>query len=288
MLVEEKLTLSLEPNAGWDPRIHCARCGDLVRAYLIVCQRFVLVYDTLLGPQSGGWLRQRALELAEGRPLLVVNSHADWDHYFGNMAFPEPILGSLACAERIKGEVGAGELEKKRQEHPDCYAAVRLVGPSVALPGETVLDGGDLTLRLLPTVGHRPDHLALWVPEIATLFPGDCVEDPVPLVDEDSTSQSNTVQELIESLQMMCALQPQWVLANHAAPEPGTARMEANLAYLRRLQAQAARASSLDELRESMPSDPTWSDFYRDAHLAQTRMAWEQRGQAHDQGQRRS
>lgn len=277
MIVEENLSLDFEPNAGWDDRIHCAKCGELVRAYLIVCRRFVLIYDTLLGPRSGGWLRQSALQLAQGRPLLVVNSHADWDHYFGNMSFPEPILGTRLCSERIRGAVGAAELAKKRQEHPGCYGGVELVPPTIAVDGETILDGGDLTIRLMPTAGHRPDHLALWVPEIRTLFPGDCVEDPVPLVDEDSSPESRTLSELIESLERMKSLAPSWVLANHAPPEPGSGRIEANLSYLHELRRRAAMASSLEELRKNFPATPSWGDFYRDAHNAQIRMAWEQR-----------
>jgi glyoxylase-like metal-dependent hydrolase (beta-lactamase superfamily II) len=277
MTVEENLSLDFEPNAGWDGRINSAKCGDLVRAYLVVCQRFVLVYDTLLGPKSGGWLRQAALDLAEGKPLLVVNSHADWDHYFGNMSFPEPILASRLCRQRILGPVGAAELEKKRQEHPASYDPVRLVAPSIAVEGETVLDGGDLTLHLLPTLGHRPDHLAIWMPEIATLFPGDCVEDPIPLVDEDSEPESKTVGELIASLESMAALAPRWVLANHAAPCPGVAQIQSNLDYLVGLRQRAASATSLEQMRESLQPQPHWGDFYRSAHLAQTRMAWEQR-----------
>jgi glyoxylase-like metal-dependent hydrolase (beta-lactamase superfamily II) len=277
MIVEENLELDFEPNQGWDSRIHCAKCGDLVRAYLVVCRRFVLIYDTLLGPKSGGWLRDAALQLAGGRPLLVVNSHADWDHYFGNTSFPDPILASALCRARICGEIGARELEKKRQEHPDSYASLRLVCPSIAVEGETTLDGGDLTLKLLPTAGHRPDHLALWIPELHTLFPGDCVEDPVPLVDEDSTADSDTLRELMASLQQMLALGPEWVLANHAPPQRGTRRMEANLAYLRELANQAGQMESLEDLYRALPADPAWSDFYRTAHRHQVRMAWEQR-----------
>ena len=277
MLVEENLPLAFEASAGWDPRIHCAKCGDLVRAYLIVCQRFVLVYDTLLGPKSGGWLREAALGMAEGRPLLVVNSHADWDHYFGNMSFPDTILASRLCSQRIAGKVGAAELEKKRREHPSCYDAVRLVPPTVAVEGETVLDGGDLTVHLLPTAGHRPDHLALWIAEIATLFPGDCVEDPVPLVDEDSGPASRTLAELIASLESMAALAPEWVLANHAPPQRGIGRISANLAYLRDLRDRATAASSLEELATACPAAAQWGEFYRNAHHAQIRMAWEQR-----------
>ena len=278
MIVEEKLILELEPNAGWDSRIHVARCGEMVRAYLIISERFVLVYDTLLGPQSGAWLREQAERLAGKRPIMVINSHADWDHYFGNQCFRDlTILGSRLCRERILGDVGQAELIKKRQEHPEDFNAVELHAPNLAVSGETFLDGGDLTFHLLPTTGHRPDHLALYIPELATLFPGDCVEDPIPLIDEDSTVIDDTLGELARSLEGMLSLEPTWVLANHAPPENGTQRLTANLDYLRSLQSSALQASSLDDLHAERPVDPSWGDFYQQAHRSQVRMAWEQR-----------
>lgn len=282
MNVEENLTLDFETPAGWDARIHVARCGEMVRAYLIESQRYLLVYDTLLGPQSGAWLRAQAERLAERRTILVVNSHADWDHYYGNQNFEDLlIVGSQSCRDRILGDVGRRELEKKRAESPSTYGGVRLVAPSLCLHGSGLIDGGDLSFHLLPTEGHRPDHLALYIPEIATLLPGDCVEDPIPLVDEDSDLTSNTVEQLVRSLESMIALKPRWVLANHAAPESGTERVESNLAYLRRLQKGASEASSLEELQDLMPAESSWGDFYREAHSSQTRMAWEQRKTEH-------
>ena len=61
MIVEENMEISVETNTGWDPRIVSIKCGDLVRAYLIKTEMFVVVYDTLLGPKSGGFLKERAL-----------------------------------------------------------------------------------------------------------------------------------------------------------------------------------------------------------------------------------
>jgi glyoxylase-like metal-dependent hydrolase (beta-lactamase superfamily II) len=276
MLVEENLNISVENNTGWDPRVKSIKCGELVRSYLIKTERFLLVYDTLLGPKSGAFLREQALIFADSRPLLIVNSHADWDHYFGNMMFPEPILGTQAMVKRVTEGVGDKELASKRAEHPACYEPVRLVAPSVAVPRETVLHGGDLTIRLLLTKGHRPDHLALFVPEIATLFPGDCVEDPIPLVDEDSDETSHTLEELGRSLESFLELQPDWVLANHAEPEKGVDRIESNLAYLKKLEASALAAESLDSLKKDLPAEPTWDGFYRKAHMAHLRMARQQ------------
>lgn len=277
MIVEEDMEVSLESNTGWDPRIKVAKCGDLVRAYIIRTERFVLVYDTLLGPQSGAWLRQQALMFGSDNPILVVNSHADWDHYFGNMAFTDTIIGNTLCAKRIQGGVGAMELAKKRTEHPESYKAVSLVAPSVQIPGDFRLDGSDLTLEFLHTPGHRPDHISLWIPEIKTLFPGDCVETPIPLVDDQSKVYDETVQELVDSLESFLKLKPKWVLANHAAPEDGTQRIQQNLDYLKKLQSSARKAQSLEELTEACPEDSEWPEFYRNAHQNQVRMAWEQR-----------
>lgn len=272
-LVEENLEITVE-SGDWDSRIRCIKCGDLVRSYLIKTERFLLVYDTLLGPKSGAFLKAQAIEFAEGRPLMVVNSHADWDHYFGNMVFSAPILGTEVMEQRVSGGVGAKELEQKQKEHPDCYRDVQLVAPTVGLSGDTTLYGGDLTIKLLVTKGHRPDHLALYIPETQTLFPGDCVEDPIPLVDEDSDETSCTLDELVQSLQSFLKLEPTWVLANHAQPEPGIIRIQSNLSYLENLRDLAQKAASLEDLRSALPGDETWDEFYQKAHQKQTRMAW--------------
>ncbi len=276
MIVEENYQLNEEQNGGWDPRVRVVRCGDLVRSFLIVTQRFVVVYDTLLGPLSGRWLRELALEAAEGRPLVVVNSHSDWDHCYGNMCFPEPILGAGECAKRLSGAVGKKELAMKRGEHAS-YEAVEIKAPSILIADGCVLDGGDLTLQVLGTPGHRPDHLALFIPEISTLFPGDCVEDPIPLVDEDSTQNSQTIRQLKTSLDRMLGLDPRWVLANHAAPQNGVERIRANSDYLCRLQESAAKSSTPLEAENQFPQTSDWPDFYREAHLKQLKFAWEQR-----------
>ena len=155
--MEENLEVSVEPNHGWDSRIKCIKCGDLVRSYLIKTKRFVLVYDTLLGPKSGGFLREQALMFADGTPLVVVNSHADWDHYFGNMMFPEMILGSQLRVKRVTGQVGQKELEEKRREHPrDKW-------------GEQENNGFDFVRILFPNVSA---FIAPEITQIAQLFPG--------------------------------------------------------------------------------------------------------------------
>ncbi|MBS2034891.1 MBL fold metallo-hydrolase [bacterium] len=270
MLVEQDLSLELLPNGGWDSRIEVVQVGDLVRSHLIYTENFTVVYDTLLGPLSGAFLAGRVAE--RGKPVLVVDSHSDWDHYWGNQCFSGPILGLQLTAERILGRFGREELVKKSGEHPS-YRAVKLVPPNVRLSGETVLDGGDLTLQLLHTPGHRPDHLALYIPEIRTLLPGDAVETPFALLDESSPSED--LKQMQSTLQRFLALDVDWLLCNHAPPQAGKDLVRSNLEFYRRLVTLADLSDSVESLMRQFPYEgPEDADFYRQDHARICKAAW--------------
>ena len=275
MQVEAGLKLELLENQGWDSRIEGVQVGTLVRSHLIYTQNFTVVYDTLLGPLSGGFLAQRIQQRAPDKPVLVVVSHSDWDHYCGNQCFSCPILGLELAAQRILGEFGAAELAQKSLEHPS-YAQVRLVAPNVRLQGEFSLHGGDLTLQLLHTPGHRPDHLALYIPEIATLLPGDAVETPFALLDEGQPSTQLAAMQT--TLQRFLDLDINWLLCNHAPPQAGKALIEGNLAYYRGLIEAARTSDSLDLMLQCFPyTGPADQDFYRKDHERICAAAWEAR-----------
>ena len=99
-------------------------------------------------------------------------------------------------------------------------------------------------------------------------------------MDEDSDESSRTIEELKHSLKRFVDLAPSWVLANHAAPEPGVARIASNLKYLEKLQQAALDSVSLEQLKSSWPADDAWGEFYRKAHRSHLRMARQQMNQA--------
>lgn len=273
MPVEEAHEIQVLPSAGWDERIEVIQVGDVVRCHVIYGQNLVVVYDTLLGPLSGEFLKSRLAERRGERGLVVLNSHSDWDHYWGNQCFPAtPILGLELCAERIEGEFGKTELARKQAEHPD-YVAVRLVAPNVRLQGECTLDCGGLTLQLLHTPGHRPDHLAVYIPEIATLLPGDAVETPFALLDESNPDEDLTNMQL--TLQRFLELKVDWLLCNHAPPQAGKELVQSNLDYYRRLIYKAQNSGSLEQLklRFKYPG-PADQAFYKKEHERICEAAW--------------
>jgi glyoxylase-like metal-dependent hydrolase (beta-lactamase superfamily II) len=104
-------TVALVANQGWDARILVCRCGPLVDTFIVVTERYVVLIDTLINRRTAEALLEIAREHLPGRQLLAVNTHADWDHAWGNHVFagpsellPAPIIASRRCAERLRSE----------------------------------------------------------------------------------------------------------------------------------------------------------------------------------------
>lgn len=135
---------------------------ERVKSYLIVGMERALLLDTGMGV---GDIRAVVRELT-ALPIVVVNSHAHWDHVGGNWQFaPESeILIHRAEAAALRGGVANDRLRR-------AFAPEHLTGPlppgfdalTFAIPGTSPtreLDGGetiDLGGRSL-TVIHAPGH----------------------------------------------------------------------------------------------------------------------------------
>ncbi|HVO43072.1 MAG TPA: MBL fold metallo-hydrolase [Aggregatilineales bacterium] len=237
--------VSLAENAGWDDRIAVVHGGDLVDAFIVTTRRYVILVDTLISPETGTELLAFARpRLTTGRTLLAVNTHADWDHCWGNQLFagstpvyPAPILGTRRSAERLRSSAEGDTLARMRGKQPGVFDRVELTAPTIAFDGEATIDGGDLTLRLFPTPGHQPDHLSVYIPEIRTLLAGDAAEFPFPFAES-----PEALPALRESLRRMVALGPAAALYCHAPITAGPKLLVANLAYFDRLES-ACRAA---------------------------------------------
>src|SRR5579872_3594342 len=98
------------PNNGWDKRLRLFRAGDEVDTSVLVTARYVVIIDTMATPELAQALLEAALPSLEGRQLLVINTHADYDHCWGNAifaspsgAYPAPIIAHRLAYERLIG-----------------------------------------------------------------------------------------------------------------------------------------------------------------------------------------
>ena len=248
--------IRLLPNQGWDERILICRNGELVQTFIVVTQRFVVLIDTLINPMTAlRMLEYARAYLDAGRTLLVINTHADYDHAWGNQLFagpdahfPAPVIGSRRCAERLRDGEESSWLVEMQTAEPEIFGEVRLTPPSVCFDGQLAIDGGDLTLHLLPTPGHTDDHIAVYIPEISTLLAGDAAELPYP-----AARTGDGLPVMRASLAELASLRAETVLYCHAPVDAGPQLLHDNIAYFDAL--ERACRSYLTTHPSSTPPD---------------------------------
>ena len=238
-------------NEGWDERIVVCRNGPLVDTFIITTKRYVVILDTMINAVTGRKLLEVARgKLGNGRQLLVINTHADYDHCWGNMAFTgeyaAPIIGSKLSAALFQEPEAEEVLQQRREREPDIFNEVVLVPPTVQVDGRLYIDGGDLTLEFFPTPGHTVDHYALYIPEINTLLAADAAEVPYPM--------ARTVDGLPlmrQSLAQLAAMKAETVLYCHAPVTIGAQLLPDNIAYFDKLEEKCRAA-----LARGVPAQP--------------------------------
>jgi glyoxylase-like metal-dependent hydrolase (beta-lactamase superfamily II) len=198
-----------------------------VRGAVIVGEQRVLVWDTLSHPRD----MAPVAELAGGKPIYVVYSHADWDHCWGTAEFKaEVIIGHGECAARFASGEVARYLAQKQAAEPGQWGEVQLIAPTVIV-NEATIDLGGVQVTLHSLAGHTLDCMVALIPAWGILLAGDTVETPLPVVEEAGAVFDNW----IDRLSFWAANeQVQTVIPSHG--EIGDRSLiERNLRYLRDL-----------------------------------------------------
>ncbi|ANL50637.1 MULTISPECIES: MBL fold metallo-hydrolase [Rhizobium] len=271
--------VELHSHPELDERIVIVCAGDEVDAVFVRTERFNVLIDTL----GTSELCRTALDLLEERagagPLIVVNSHMDWDHFWGNAAVAgrAPIIAHATALDRLRDPATKQVLINKVGED-SRFGDVEIIGPDITFSGSMTLNGGDLTLELIHTPGHTPDHIAVWIPELRICLAVDAVEYPIPEVWSRSAAD---LQLIRSSLQRIRDLNARLVIPAHGRTSSPSI-VDANLAYFEAL-ADSVGALEEDRLRngqlgslngfrledfvaipEGMPLDTL--AFYRNCH----------------------
>ncbi|HLW01721.1 MAG TPA: MBL fold metallo-hydrolase [Ktedonobacterales bacterium] len=282
------------PNKGWDERLRLFKAGDEVDTSVLVTARYVVIIDTMATPELAQAILESVQPSLEGRQLLVINTHADYDHCWGNAIFAGPdavYLAPIIAHEQARRRLQSDEARRylaPRQQAGARFANVQLVAPTITFTDSLRIDGGDLTLELIPTPGHTSDHIAVWVPELSLLLAGDAAEHPFPYVEE-----AQTLPILRHSLERMAALNAATVIPCHGGTTD-PALLTRNIAYFEAVEhhARSALASGLvptdwherediaevvglpyEQALEDVEADPAYNedDMYRSFHRAAVR-----------------
>ncbi len=239
-------TVFAVPELSPDPRVLVFRRilhgvaefeGMQVDAYAVVGSRYVVLLDTLLCPADMQGVWTALTPALSTRQALCINSHADWDHTWGNGYLGEthqaiPLIGHEHCRQRLLSTTAQQELQDF-QTHYALFHDVTLVPPRLTLRESLTIHDPELTIELLHAPGHCPDHLVAWLPALRLLLAFDAIEYPLPGI-EDAAS----VPQMFATLERLAALDARYVLCSHGGTShPGL--IKENLAYLRTIEQRA-------------------------------------------------
>lgn len=156
--------------------------GSLLNTGLIVGSERAMVIDTGCGPRQGREILDAVRQKTQ-LPLVVVNTHAHYDHFFGNAVFAEAGVTEFWAHQNCATEISErGDLQRRfvGTLEPEMAEGegenVELVVPNAIVRDQPVLvDLGGLTATLFYLGrGHTDGDLLVGTP--TTLFVGDLVE----------------------------------------------------------------------------------------------------------------
>ena len=195
--IEGKRLHSAKPN--WlDDGAYCLG----VASYAIVSGAEALVYDTHISFEHARAIRSHLSGLGV-RNIRVVLSHWHTDHIAGNAGFIDcPILSNKLTRNTL--------IEKRKVLAEKDPPINPVVMPTETFEGETVLEVGDITVKLIQFDIHSADGTVLLLPHLGVLLAGDTLEDSVTYISE----PDNTTRHIAE-LDRLAGLDFTRILPNH-------------------------------------------------------------------------
>jgi cyclase len=191
--------------------------------YAIMGQKHVFIVDTFLGPNPMidvvAKLREEGVD---GKSLVVFNTHADYDHIWGNQVFRDSLIVSHESALRrirTKSEKGL----RKYQDH--MMGAVELTPPNLIFKKKITFV--EDRVEFLYTPGHTGDSSSCFDSIDGVLLPGDNLEAPYPYIN------LLNLKEYTQSLEEYTRLDTQVIVPGHDPPQYDNTLLEENLNYIR-------------------------------------------------------
>ncbi|MFW9788245.1 MAG: MBL fold metallo-hydrolase [Candidatus Thorarchaeota archaeon] len=209
----------------------------LTNVYVIIGQERVYVIDTFLGMDSMKVVEQTLMDEGYSNlPVIVFNSHGDYDHYWGNAAFDDAlVLGHRECRDRILAE----SEEALRVNSEQKKGEVIIKAPSQVFSSRISFPNDGITFFHTP--GHTTDSSSCIDETDKMLFVGDNVETPLPYVYNTNIAQfSQTLKDYLEI---------DWdvMIASHAPPLYDKKLLYRNIEYLEGLKEWNLEISALTE-----------------------------------------
>jgi glyoxylase-like metal-dependent hydrolase (beta-lactamase superfamily II) len=144
-----------------------------------------LVYDSMMIPEFGQWVRTYLTREKGVTSFSLVLSHWHLDHIAGNVAYEDcPIIAlgyTRATLERNRARIEAGTLWGP--------PAIRVVLPNATFSDKFAIYLEDIRIEFHHFNIHSHDGNVMYIPSAGLLFAGDTLEDPITfMVEPDEVS----------------------------------------------------------------------------------------------------
>lgn len=145
--------------------------------YLIDGKKHIFICDTFLGPKYMKKIKIFINENLKNKPIIVFNSHSDWDHIWGNCFYKNnTIISHIKCRENIEKH-GLREFYKFKELHEDD---VNVVLPNVTF--KEILEFQEDQVEFFYSPGHTECSASCIDKKDNIMFVGDNVENPKPCI----------------------------------------------------------------------------------------------------------
>ena len=198
----------------------------LTNVYVINAPKHIYVLDTFLGPTPMKLIKdQLAKEGVKDKPYIAFNSHADYDHYWGNQEFSSGwIIAHDSAHRRIQAQ---GE-ESLKEYGQYSIGDVKITQPNLLFRKKLTLPEDKLEFNYTP--GHTGDSASVWDSVDRLLFVGDNLEAPFPQVNLLNLKDWQT------SLEDYIKLDPAIIISGHDPMMKDSKLLHENLEYIKGLQ----------------------------------------------------
>ncbi|MDP4090884.1 MAG: MBL fold metallo-hydrolase [Bacillota bacterium] len=145
----------------WDLNLH-----------LILGRKYNYIIDTGLGAMSVEPIKEYIKN--DTKPLIVINTHHDWDHIWGNGEFKDSII----ISHRLCRELMEAKWDKMLSRNGRyIYGKVEKQLPSLTFENELYFP--EDRIRIIYTPGHTVDSISVLDEEDKVLNAGDNIGDTV-------------------------------------------------------------------------------------------------------------
>ena len=235
----------IDLGGGCHAQIELPGTWGMSNSGVIECDGEILIVDTRNDVPRASRLKMDALALAEdSRITSVVNTHADGDHWFGNVVFADArIIATKAAAQGMReiemdprhlaemGKPGSAfrRWTRWRSEFYD-YEGWRPVYPTETFEGRMDISVGGMDVEVIQVgPAHTLGDAIVHVPEAGVVYAGDIVfNGATPMV------WSGPVSRFVAALELILGLDSEIIVSGHGpiASPPDVRQARDYLSYV--------------------------------------------------------